>query len=487
MLSGCTVGPRFRPEHMEVGASFVEARHVATPDEIRRTNLELIDWWNRFNDPELTRLVTRAVEGNYDLKVAGQRILSERALRDVQASAWYPQFDANAGGGDDRHSINIDNWPVRPGNPLNRPGASYLTYGASASWEIDVFGRIRRSVQAQEEAVRATIEDRRAILLTMLSSLVIDYLALRDAQLRLDIANRNIARADDAYRLSVRLYTEGVGNSLQTAQAKSELDTQAAAREPLKTTISRLCHAIAVLLGEMPGNLESELRAPARLPDVPAFPQALPSAVIANRPDIRAAERNYAEATARIGVAVAELYPNFIIPLNFNPNASAMYQLFEAGGLSWKFLMLASMPLMHGGKITSQIRAARAAAEASRLAYRKTVLNAFREVEDAMAAWHDDREYVELLHRAADDSALANERARRLYAAGLTGFLDVLTTERTALEAENAEATARLDHLRDAVTLYVALGAGWQGMALTAQPLPVSLSQQNTLARAFQQ
>lgn len=486
-LSGCTVGPRFRPEHMEVGAAFVENQHIATSDEIRRTNLELIDWWNRFNDPLLTKLVTRAVEGNYDLRIAGQRILAERAMRDVQASAWYPQVDANAGGGDDRHSINIDNWPIRPGNPLNRPEASYLTYGVSASWEIDVFGRIRRAVQAQEELVRATIEDRRAILMTMLSSLVIDYLTLRDVQLRLDIANRNIATATDAYNLSTRLYLEGVGNTLQTAQAKAELDAQTAAREPLKTSISQLCHAIAVLIGEMPGSLELELKIPSRLPDVPAFPEALPSMVIANRPDIRRAERSYAEATARIGVAVAQLYPHFVIPINFNPNASAMYQLFEAGALSWQFLMMASMPLMHGGRLKSQVKAARAAAQASRVEYRQTVLTAFKEVEDAIVAWNNDREYVALLKKAADDSALANERARRLYAAGLTGFLDVLTTERTALNAENAQAAARLNHLIDAVNLYVALGAGWQGVSLTAQSLPVSLSQQNALARAFKQ
>ncbi|WP_043458988.1 efflux transporter outer membrane subunit [Gluconacetobacter diazotrophicus] len=486
MLAGCTVGPRYQPDRMKLPPGFAEDEHAATPAEIARTNAELKDWWHRFGDAELDRLVDRAIAGNYDLQIAGQRILAERALRDVQASAWYPQVDANTTDGDSRYSINVDNWPLRPGNPANRPGASYLSYGVSASWQIDVFGRIRRAVEASEHAVEENVEERRAVLMTMLSSLVSDYMVLRDTQLRLEISNRNIGVAQEAYDLTRRLYLEGVGNTLQIAQAKAELDAQQAAREPLRTHIAQITHAIDVLMGQVPGTTEAELKVAQPLPQVPDFPATVPSIVLGNRPDIRRAERAYAEATARIGVAVAQMYPNFAIPLNFNPNASAMYQVFEAGALSWQFFMLASLPLMHGGKLTGQIRAAQAAAEASRLTYRQTVLGAFREVEDAMAAWHDDVEHTELLHRAAEDSRLASDRARKLYAAGLVGFLEVLTTERTALAAENAEAVARLERLQDAIDLYTAMGAGWQGVGVTASALPVSLEKQNVLARAFQ-
>lgn len=487
MLAGCTVGPRYQPDRMKVPEHFAEDEHPATEAEIARTNAELKDWWHRFGDAELDRLVDRAISGNYDLQIAGQRILAERSLRDTQASAWYPQIDANTTNGDARYSLNIDNWPLRPGNPANRPEASYLSYGISASWQIDVFGRIRRSVEAQERAVEETFEDRRAVLMTMLSALVSDYMVLRDTQLRLEISNRNIRVAQEAYDLTQRLYLEGVGNTLQIAQAKAELDSQLAAREPLRTHIAQITHAIDVLMGQMPGTTEVELKIARPLPKVPDFPATLPSIVLANRPDIRRAERAYAEATARIGVSVAQMYPNFSIPLNFNPNASAMYQLFQAGAMSWQFVMLASLPLAHGGKLTAQVRAAQAAAEASRLNYRQTVLTAFREVEDAMAAWHDDVEHTELLHKAAEDSRLASDRARKLYGAGLVGFLEVLTTERTALAAENAEAEARLERLQDAVNLYTAMGAGWQGVAVTATNLPVSLEKQNILARAFKE
>ncbi|GAB6967270.1 efflux transporter outer membrane subunit [Komagataeibacter kakiaceti JCM 25156] len=486
-LAGCTVGPRYQPDRMKPPAKFTEDDHAATPEEIEENNRELKQWWHLFKDPELDKLVDKAIAGNYDLQAAGQHILAERAIRDVQASQWYPQLDADAGGGNVRYSINIENWPIRPGNPANHPDANYLTYGMAGSWQLDVFGRIRRSVEAQKYAVEATIEDRRALMVMILSEVASDYMMLRDQQLRLEIANNNIHVAQDAYDLTNRLYLEGVGNTMQIAQAKAELDSQTAAREPLKTHISQITHALDVLMGQMPGTSELELKVAKPLPPVPEFPASLPSIVLANRPDIRSAERQYAEATARIGMAVSQLYPNFSIPISFNPNASMMSQMTEAATMSWQFLMMASLPLMHGGKMTSQVRAVQAAAEASRLNYRQTVLRGFKEVEDAMAAWHDDEEHTELLAKAAEDSALASERARKLYAAGLVGFLEVLTTERTTLNAQNAEAMARLERLQDAINLYTALGAGWQGIALTNTTLPISLEKQNILARAFQQ
>ncbi|MCG4254627.1 efflux transporter outer membrane subunit [Acetobacter senegalensis] len=489
LLSACTVGPNYQPDRMKVPAQFKEAaeEHPATSEEIAHTTQEMTEWWASFNDPMLTSLVKQAIEGNFDLQIAGQRILAERAIRDRSASQWYPQMDANMGGGDVRYSLNIDNWPIRPGNPQNRPEASMLTYGAMATWEMDVFGRIRRDVEAHERAVEASIEGRRALLMTLLSELASDYMLLRVTQLQIHIATDNIRVAKDAVDLTNKLYLEGVGNTLQIAQAQAELDSQIAAREPLKTRVSQITHAIAVLLGKMPGELEDQLKVVRPLPTVPAFPATMPSIVMANRPDIRMAERKYALATAQIGVAVANLYPHFVIPLTFNPNASAMYQLFQVNAMSWQFLMMASLPLMHGGKMTAEVRAAQASAEAARLEYRQTVLTGFKEVEDAMAAWHDDIEYAEQLHKAAEDSATASERARKLYSAGLVGFLEVLTTERTTLNAQNQEALAKLERLRDAVNLYTALGAGWKGVPLTNTTLPVSLETQNVLARAFKQ
>ncbi|AQS87454.1 secretion system type I outer membrane efflux pump lipoprotein NodT [Neoasaia chiangmaiensis NBRC 101099] len=492
LLAGCTVGPNYTPDRMKLPDAFAETPHPATAAEIERTEAEMKEWWGQFHDPLLNRLVTLALKGNYDLLIADQHIIAERATREEAASAWYPQLDVNAGGGDGRYSINVDNWPLRPGNPANRPEASILTYGARASWEIDAFGRIRREVEATERGIDATIEARRATLVTLLSELAGDYMALRGTQLRLAIAEANVRNAQNEVDLTQKLYLEGVGNTLQTAQALAERDSEKATLEPLHTQLNKIAHTIGVLLGDMPGDLEQELeRVPADphggviLPDMPRFPSALPSIVVANRPDIRQAERMYAEDTARIGVAVAQLYPHFTIPLNFNPNASALYQAFQVGAMSWSFMMLASLPVMHGGRFTSQVVEARAHAEASRLNYRRTILKAFKEVEDSMTAWQDDDNFVQELHRASIESEQAADRARRLYAAGLTDYLNVLTTQRTMLGAQDREAVARTARLRDAVDLYVAMGAGWQGQALRDTNLPIDAAKQSILAKAF--
>lgn len=494
-MNACTVGPNYKPDKLALPSRFTEAPHQATPSDIAANEAELTRWWAAFKDPILTKLVETAITGNYDLKIADQRIIAERALRQRAASSWYPQLDINAGGGTNRYSTVIGNWPIRPGNPANHPQASVLTYGATASWEIDVFGRIRREVEASDRAIDVSIEARRATLMMLLSSVARNYILLRGNQLKLSIVMANVARAEGALLVTQQLYHEGVGNTLQIAQAQSERDRERAELEPLQLKCEKLIHAISVLLGEMPGDLRARLDIPLQilrqkqtwylLPRVPTLPATLPSIVVANRPDIRQAEREYAEATAEIGMAVAQIYPQFSIPLTFNPSASALYQAFQINAMSWSALMMASLPLVHGGRLTAQIAAARARAEASRQAYRKSLLTGFQEVEDAFSSWTHDAQWVTKLHLAADESAVASDRARRLHAAGLIDFLNVLTTQQAMLDAQSREADARIANVLDAVDLYVAIGAGWQDNALRQTQLPVSVTKQNALSRAF--
>lgn len=482
-LSACTVGPKYKPDDMKVPDAFSEQPHAATAQEIARTEADMKDWWAQFHDPMLNALVVQAIKGNYDLQAASQHIIAEQAVRREAQSAWYPQLDAFAGGGDDRYSVNVDNWPLRPGNPANRPQASILTYGAKASWEIDLFGHISRQVEARKRIVEETIEERRAILVSLLSELATDYVTLRSVQERLDVTEHSIKVAQASRDLTERLYTHGLGNTLAVAQAQTEEHLELSRLAPLHAQQDRLTHAIAVLLGQMPGSLEQELEVRHSLPSMPSFPATLPSIVLANRPDIREAERRYAEDTARIGIAVSNLYPKFVVPLTFNPNASAAYQAFQLGGMSWQAMMLATLPIIHGGRYTAEIAQARAGAEASRLQYRETVLKAFREVEDSMTDWQHDNELVAQLEQASTDAGLARDRARKLFSAGLTGYLNVLTTEQTALSAQDQAVVGRMARLRDAVSLYTAMGAGWQGKTLEDTTLPIEKGKQNFLAR----
>lgn len=465
--------------------NFAGQPHPATKEEIAQAEILLKEWWAKFNDPILDDLVERAIKGNYDLQVASQHIIAEQALRRQAESDWYPQLDANAGGGDNRYSINVGNWPTRPGNPMNHPHASILTYGARANWEIDVFGRISRTVEARKRIVEETIEERRGVLVSLLSQLVSDYITLRTVQERLTVTENAIKVAHDGTRLVERLYENGVGNTLTIAQSKSEEHTERARLPGLFAQQQRLIHAIAVLMGEMPGTLEPQLQRRQKLPVLPSFPRTLPSIVLANRPDIREAERHYAEDTARIGVAVAQLYPNFNIPLTFNPNATALSEAFQVNAMSWNLLMMASIPVLHGGKYGAQIMQAHAEAEGSRLQYRQTVLNAFREVEDAIINWQQDDNLVKERKEAATQANLARDRARELFTAGLTGYINVLNSQQTALTAQDEAVLAHGKRLDDAVTLYVAMGAGWQGRELTDTRLPVEKEGQSILIRAF--
>ncbi|MFT9048410.1 efflux transporter outer membrane subunit [Gluconobacter cerinus] len=484
-LTACTVGPNFKPDKIKVPDTFVEQPQSVTAAEIARTEADMKDWWAQFHDPMLNELIEAAVKGNYDLQIASQHIISERAVRRQAQAAWYPQLDAAMGGGDDRYSINVDNWPLRPGNPANRPQASVLTYGARASWEIDLFGHISRQVEERKRLVDESLENRRAILLSLLSEVASDYVTLRGIQERLAVTEHSIDVAQRSRELTEKLYTHGLGNTLAVAQAQTEEHLERSRLAPLHSQEERLIHAISILLGEMPGKLEEELDVRRPLPSVPAFPASLPSIVLANRPDIRATEAHYAADMAQVGVAVANLYPKFMIPLTFNPNASAAYQAFQMGGMAWSFMMMASLPIIHGGRYTAEIAQARAEAEASRLVYRKTVLKAFAEVEDSMGDWRHDNELVTQLEEAATDSGLARDRAQKLFSAGLTGYLNVLTTEQTALSAQDQAVVGRMARLRDAISLYTAMGAGWQGRQLTDTRLPIEVGKQNALVRAF--
>ena len=428
------------------------------------------DWWGLFGDPVLDRLVARAITGNLDLRIAGQRLLSARDVRAQIAAGLAPQVDAGSLTGIQRFSTTLE-FPPLPGvSPDNRLWAP----GFTASWELDVFGRIRRQIEAQDAEVGADIEQRRGVLLAVLGELAQDYVALRATQRQLDIAARNITAAGQGVALTERVFTQGLGTSLQVAQARAQLETQSATLQPLRIRMAQLSHAIGELLGEVPGRLpdglEQTLRRPAPMPRVPTLPVTLPSSVIANRPDIREAERRYAAANARIGATVASLYPDFSLPLSLGLQSSMIHELLSADSLAFQFVLSAVQPITHGGRLSAQVREARAQAEAARLSYRRTVLTAFREVEDRLVAYGQDAERSALLHRAAADNTLALDRARRLFGAGLIGFLDVLSAEQATYQSQNAAALGDLARLDDAVSLFTALGAGWQGVALDPPP-----------------
>lgn len=454
--------------------------HPATPAELRRAETEQKAWWAAFGDPVLDGLVEQAIAGNLQLRAQAQRIIAARAMRNEERAAFFPQIDVMGLAAEQHFSTTLEFPPLAGVSSFNRLWQG----GPELNWELDVFGRIRRSVQAADAELDATVEQRRGVLVSLLAELADQYATLRATQLRLSIAEANVRIAEQGLVLVQRLYRQGIGTTLQVAQAQSQLETQQAALPQLRTAIDRATHAIGILTGSLPERFTTSLTMAAPVPAVPALPATLPSIVLANRPDIRQAERRYAAAVARIGVAVADLYPRFTVPLYAYPQSSMIHEFFASASLAWQLALSTTIPVYTGGRLRNQVVAARAEAEEARLAYEQTVLQAFGEVEDALSAYRDDAVREERLRRAAADSRLAFERAETLFSHGLTGYLDVLTAERTVVAAEDAAALGTLVQLQDAVALFRAIGAGWQGVDWTDATLPVPPAVEQAAARA---
>lgn len=452
MLSACTaVGPDYRPPKPDVPPAWSEARDdfaAADPSALRA-------WWRAFDDPLLDRLVDGALAGNPDLNIALARLRQARAERTQIAADAGPTVSAAGTAQALRSSKTLD-WPPGIG------GSRTWRAGFDASWELDVFGGTRRAVEAADAQVEALASDRRALQVSLLAELALDYAELRTAQARLQIARDNIRNLREGERLAERALRQGLGTSAEWAQARAESEAAEAQPPLFEAEIARCSHAIGVLAGGFAGDWSAALAAPAPMPPTPPkLPLTLPSDVILHRPDLRADERRLAAATARIGVAEAARFPRFSIPLSLGTTASLLHDLFKGASVAWSAGLQVEHTLYDGGRAEAAVAAAQAVAEAARLAYERDVRLALRDVEDAVSGLNGERRRRAALDAAVRDSELALERATRLYRSGLSAYLPVLVAQRAANAAREALALGRRGEVRNAIALYKALGAGW--------------------------
>jgi NodT family efflux transporter outer membrane factor (OMF) lipoprotein len=465
-LTGCTVGPNFAHPKLDLPAQFTE--RPATPTDIAMTNARLANWWTSFDDPMLNDLIAQAIAGNLDLQIARQRLLQARDERDETASGAYPTVDFGASATRARASTTVE-YPPGFGN--------YHAYqlGFDASWELDIFGANRRATEAANDQVGASIEQRRAILISLLSEVAADYATLRATQVRLSIAQDNVRTAQKVVNLAEQEDAQGIGTTLGTLQAKAQLEQTQAVLPGLQAGIAVMAHAIGVLLGRYPGDLEAQLDNPQPLMATPAtIPATIPAEVIANRPDVHEAELRYAAANAQIGVAIAARLPHLSIPISITPEASAFNQLFTFASLTFSAALAATQHVYDGGKLRAQERAARAAAEAARLDYKQTVLTALQDVEDALVHLQADEAAHISLSASVRDARKSLGQSTQLYNAGLSDFLTVLTDERTVFASRDALAGSDLSLVEDYIALFKALGGGWQTIDLDPPATPTS-------------
>lgn len=466
LLSACAVGPDYRAptaSDLKVPETFVAQRAGAEVDLAR--------WWTSFDDPVLAQLVDRALAANLDVEVAGARLRQARAsLRQAQGSA-LPSVSAS--GSASRSVGNDGSTYVDPttGQTISRGGdTTVYRAGFDASWEADLFGGIRRSIEAARANAEASEANLHFAQVSVAAEVGLNYLNARLAQAQLDIARRNLASQDETVQIVGWRVQAGLVSSLDLEQAKQLRANTAATIPTLETNYNSALNRIAVLLGEAPGAVNVLMTRPEPVPLPPeAVGAGIPAEIVQRRPDIAAAERTLASETARIGVAEAELYPALRLSGSFSGSDTSLSDLPSA--MIGNLVSSITAPIFNGGQIRAQIEGQRASADAALATYRQTVLTALEEVENALtsltAAERREREVI----AAADAAENAVLLARSQYQAGLIDFQALLESERSLLSSQDSRATARANRATATVQLYKALGGGWQAAPTPATAL----------------
>jgi multidrug efflux system outer membrane protein len=424
----------------------------------------LATWWQRFGDPRLSALVAEAISANTGLRSAQAALRQARALRDVQAAARWPSLTGSATA--QRRT---------PGGDI--PPSNAFGAGVDASWELDLFGRLRSAVAAAEADVQAGAADLADVQVSLAAEVALAYLQLRGAQGRLAIARDNLASQQETLQIAQWRAQAGLGTSLEVEQQRTTTEQTRASLPPLATAAAQAAHALAVLTARPPAALDADLLAiPAPVPR-PGDDLALefPAETLRRRPDVRAAEWRVGAAASRVAQAEAARRPDFRLSGSLGLNALTLAGLGAGSAAAGSLLAAVSVPLFDGGALRAQVRSQQAALDQARIGYEAAVRTALQEVEDALVALRNDRGRLATQRNAADAAGNAALLARQRYASGLVDFQTVLDTQRSLLAVQDAVATSEANVGADHVRLYKALGGGWDDgttAAATAAPAP---------------
>lgn len=458
--AGCTVGPDYQPPEMDLPGRYPDAPPAAPgtpPAGIGR-------WWKVFNDSKLDEIMGLAIESNFDLRIAGARVLEARAQRGVTAAGQYP--DVNSSASYERYHTSANALPPPPPGALTPPlGVTGNLYqaGFDASWELDIFGGVRRAVEAADRDIDAAQEDRRDVLVTLMGEVAENYVELRTFQAQMAIARRNVQAQERTLALTESRQKQGIASELDVVRARAQVATTESSIPLLETAAQRAIRRLGLLTGREPMTLWGMLAEPQELslrpPDVPL---GLPADLLRRRPDIRRAERRLASATARIGVATADLYPKLSLTGAFGLQSATSGKFFDWASRAWTIGPTLVWPVFDAGRIRSNIRVQDAQTEQALLRYESTVLASIGEVEDSLTAYRQEQLRRASQARAVDSNRQASDLSNQLYAQGLIDFLSVLQAQRDLYVTEDQLAQSARAVSSDLIALYKALGGGWE-------------------------
>ncbi len=454
LLQGClAVGPDYEPPDY----SAPDAWQSELVEGVASGEASLQAWWKIFNDPVLDGIMDRAVDGNLDLREAYARIKEARAIRGIARGERYP--DINGSGDVARQRQSEDFGPV---SPIDGDQTDWVySAGVGGTWEIDFWGRISRSIASADADFQATIEDYRDILVLLYSEIARNYVNVRTLQERIKVTETNVETQRGSLDITQARFKAEISPELDVRQAELNLARTESLIPALRQEAARAVHRLGVLIGDNPGALYADLSPPKLIPHPPEeVLVSVPANLVRQRPDIRSAERRLAAQSERIGIATADLYPSFFLLGDFGYLATS--DLFDYRKRVWSFGPTFRWNMFDGGRVRNRIAAEDARTEQALARYENTVLGALEEVENAIVAYTEETKRRESLLRSVNAAKKSVELVQVLYKSGLTDFQNVLDSERSLAEQEDAYVASVGLVTQNLIAIYRALGGGWQ-------------------------
>ena len=485
-LAGCTVGPDYHQPDSQAPTQFNDAmRASAAASTVTMQSEPDPRWWHSFHDPELDSLIDRAIADNLTLRMAVLRIAQGRAQTQIAGAAGLPSISATASynrqqlglkgllqSNNASDQVKDSDEASRVLDQITQPTGLFQV-GFDASWELDLFGRVRRSEEAAQAQTDQVIESRNDALVSLQAEVAQSYAQLRGAQAMREVLLNELKVARDTLDLTESRQRTGLSSQMDVANQQGQVAQLESRLPSIDQQERQAANALAVLLGLAPGALDAELAAPAAIPAVPlAVPVGLPSTLARRRPDVRQAEAMLHAATAQTGVSIAQLFPDVSLSGQFGTRATDADYIGRWASRFWSIGPSISLPIFQGGQLVENVKLAKAQQAEMALNYRQTVLTALQDVENALVAYRSDQVKRDSLQRAVDAGQEAFDLARDAYRSGLGSFLDVLSAETRLDEAREAWVTSNLQVTTDLVALYKALGGGWQDDAQSGSAVP---------------
>ncbi len=453
IISGCML---IGPDYITPETKTPDAWHTSVTKDLKTTKSPMHKWWTVFNDEKLNSIIADVSSNNCSLATAAERIIEAAARYGIAQSALSPEFFAHGSYTRVRDSESIKFKGDYPENPYN-----LYDSGFNMSWELDLWGRVERSVEAAQAGIDASVEDYRDLLVVLQADAATTYIGIRTAQQRLQYTRNNLALQSKTLKLTEDRYKAELTSELDVRQAEMNIATTKALIPELETIITKLLNRLCVLTGREPGAYDFLIKERPAVPNIESIPALLPAELLRSRPDVRAAERRLAAQTAFIGVAKAELLPMFSLNGYFDWQASSSSEWFDSKARTYGFGPSFSWSILNYGRVRNQIAVEESLTRQALTTYRQTVLNAWQETEDTLTSFAKEQERSRIISDAVKAAVRSEELVQVQYKNGLTDFQNVLDTQRILFQQQDTLALSQGKVAGNLIAVYKAFGGGW--------------------------